>query len=331
MFATPTRRAFTGSLALALAMGVSLAAGAAERWDLPAAYPESNYHTEGLNHFADLVREKTGGAIDIVVHANGSLFRGDEIKRAVQTGQVPIGERLISALGNENPIFELDAVPFLATDFDQAMKLYLASKPVLDEILAAQSLKMLYAVAWPPQGIYAKKELNSGADMRGVKFRAYNAATARLADLLGAVPTQIEAAEISQAFATGVAESMISSGATGYDMKLWEHTSHWYDVQAWLPKNFIIVNLQAWNALDETTRAAILEAAAEAEAWGWAKARELSDWYKDQLAENGMTIAPPGPQLKADFEVIGATMTEEWLAKTGAQGQAIVDAYRSML
>lgn len=325
------------SLAASLALGTTLAAGfggapadAAERWDLPAAYPEGNYHTEVLNQFADLVREKTGGEIDIVVHANGSLFRGDEIKRAVQTGQVQIGERLISALGNEDAIYEVDAVPFLATDYEQAAKLHEASLPVLEEILESQNLKFLYAVPWPPQGLYVNKPLESVADMQGVRFRAYNAATARLADLTGAVPTQIEAAELTQAFATGVAESMISSGATGYDTKLWEHTSHWYDVQAWLPKNMIIVNRQAWDGLDEATRQAILDAAAEAEAAGWARARELADWYKDQLAENGMEVLPPGDTLRAELEEIGVTMTEEWLERAGEPGQRIVDAYRAM-
>src|SRR3546814_277466 len=204
----------------------------------------------------------------------GSLFSGGEIYRAVRTGQAPIGERLISALGNEDPLFEIDALPFLATSFDDAWKLYQASKPELEETLDAAGLKLLYTVAWPPQGLYAKKEINSTADMEGVKFRAYNAATEQLAQLMGAVPTKIEAAELTQAFATGVADSMISSGSTGYDSKIWDHVKDWYDVHACLPKNMVGVHKAAWEGLDETLQKVVLEAAANAEKIGRAAGRE---------------------------------------------------------
>jgi TRAP-type C4-dicarboxylate transport system substrate-binding protein len=315
--------------AAAIGLGTG-AAAAAERWDMPVAYPASNYHTENAVAFAEEVAEKTGGELEIIVHPGGSLFKGDEIKRAVQTGQVPIGERLISALGNEHPLFEVDALPFLATSFEESRKLHEASQPVLEEILEEQGLMLLYAVPWPPQGLYVKQPLERGSDMQGVKFRAYNAATARLAELMGAVPTQIEEAELTQAFATGVAESMVSSGATGYDRKLWEHTDYWYDVQAWLPKNMVIVNRDAFEALDPEVQEAVREAAANAEERGWAKAQELADWYKEQLADNGMTVQAPGEELAADLQEIGAQMTEEWLQRAGDLGTRVIEAYEAM-
>ncbi|HET8725866.1 MAG TPA: TRAP transporter substrate-binding protein [Alphaproteobacteria bacterium] len=303
---------------------------AAENWDLPAAYPANNYHTETLQSFADMVAEKTDGEITITVHPNGSLYKGEEIKRAVQTGQAQIGERLISALSNEDPLFGLDAVPFLASDFESARKLYEASRPAFEELLASQNLHLLYTVVWPPQGLYTQKPIETAADMQGVKFRAYNPATARLSELTGAVPTQIEAAEVPQAFATGTVESMISSGATGYDSKLWEHAAYFYDVQAWLPKNMIFVNLDVWEDLGDEQRQAIEEAAAAAEEAGWARAEELAQWYKDELAANGMTVAAPSEQFKAELQEIGATMTEEWLANAGETGKEVVEKYRSM-
>lgn len=321
--------AAAAALALTVAAPAAAPASAAERWDLPAAYPASNYHSETLVAFADLVAEKTGGALEIVVHPGGSLYRGDEIKRAVQTGQAQIGERLISALSNEDPLFGVDAIPFLASDFEAARLLHEASKPALEALLDSQNLLLLYAVPWPPQGLYSKQEIARAADMSGVKFRAYNPLTARLSELMGMVATQIEAAEVPQAFATGTVESMISSGSTGYDSKLWEHVAHFYDVQAWLPKNMVIVNKQAWQGLDEATRAAVLEAAAEAEAIGWARAQELDDWYKEQLAANGMAVHEPSAELKADLEAIGATMTEEWLEQAGDTGRGVIEAYRA--
>jgi len=319
-----------GIVAALAGLGVGALPASAETWDMPVAYPASNYHTENAVAFAEEVAEKTGGELEITVHPGGSLFKGDEIKRAVQTGQVQIGERLISALANENPLFGIDALPFLATSFEDSKKLYAASKPTLEETLAEQNMKLLYAVAWPPQGLYTNKPIEQASDMQGVKFRAYNAATARVAELMGAVPTQIEEAELTQAFATGVAESMISSGATGYDRKLWEHTDYWYDAQAWLPKNMVIVNADAFESLPEDQQQALLEAAENAEARGWAKAEELAEWYKEQLAAEGMTVQPPGEQLKADFEAIGQQMTEEWLAQAGDTGQQVIDAYKDM-
>jgi TRAP-type C4-dicarboxylate transport system substrate-binding protein len=312
------------ALALLLPGSVALA----ETWDMPMAYPDSNYHTQNGKAFAACVGEATGGRIEIVVHGNGSLFKGNDIKRAVQTGQAPIGERLLSAHANESQVFAFDAVPFLATSFEASNKLWQAAQPTLTAILDQQNLVLLYSVPWPPQGIYAKKALNSAADMKGVKFRAYNAATARLAELMGAQPVQIEAAELSQALATGVAESFVSSGATGVDSKVWEQLTNFYDVQAWLPRNSVFVNKQAWEGLDEATRAAFRDCADKTAAAATAEARALTSQYLETLAANGMTVEAPSPQLRADLEAIGVTMTEEWLKEAGEPGKAIVDAYR---
>jgi TRAP-type C4-dicarboxylate transport system substrate-binding protein len=297
---------------------------------MPMAYSDSNFHTQNGKLFADAVTKATGGELTIVVHGGGSLFKGGEIKRAVQTGQAPIGERLMSALANENPMFGIDAVPFLATDFAAAKKLYTASRPTIEGILDKQGLKLLYAVPWPPQGLYANKELNSVADMKGLKFRAYNPATARLAELTGAVPTQIEAAELSQALATGVANSFISSGATGVDRKVWEHLSHFYNVQAWLPKNMVIVNKKAWGSISHKSQDAVLKAAADAEAAGWAMSAKLAGGYLKTLAKNGMKVQPANASFKAELEKIGATMTSEWQAKAGAEGASVVNAFQGM-
>ena len=319
-------------VALAGAATIALTAGsaAAERWDMPMAYPDSNFHTENAKEFAACVGEATGGALEIVVHGGGSLFGGADIKRAVQTGQALIGERLLSAHANEEPLFGIDSIPFLASSYEDSKKLWDATRPALEQLLDSQNMVLLYGVPWPPQGLYTKKELNAADDLAGVKFRAYNAATARMAELTGAVPVQIEAAELSQALATGVAESFISSGATGYDSKVWEQLTHWYEVNAWLPYNHILVNKQGWEGLDDATRQALRDCGDEAEARGTARSEELNDWYKEQLMANGMTVVPAGDQLRADLEAIGATMTEEWLATAGETGAAVIDTYRSM-
>ncbi len=303
---------------------------AAERWDMPMAYADSNYHTQNGKRFAECVKIGTGGALEIVVHGGGSLFKGNEIKRAVQTGQAPIGERLLSAHQNENAVFGYDSVPFLATSYEDSKKLWKAARPVVEKVLEEQNLVLLYSVPWPPQGIYTKKPLSSAADMEGVKFRAYNAATARLAELMGAQPVQIEAAELSQALATGVAESFISSGSTGYDRKVWEHLEYFYDVQAWLPRNYVFVNKQAWESVDDATRNVLEACGYMAEISGTLESELLAGWYLTQLAANGMKVQAPGEQLAADFKKIGEQMAAEWLEAAGEAGKQIIDTYRSM-
>ncbi|SET01818.1 TRAP transporter substrate-binding protein [Oceanicella actignis] len=302
-------------------------AAAAETWDMPMAYADGNYHTQNGKLFAQAVGLCTGGDLKITVHGGGSLFKGNEIKRAVQTGQAQIGERLLSAHQNENPLFGVDSVPFLATSFEASDKLWNVALPRIEAALEAQNLVYLYSVPWPPQGLYVNKPVESLADLKGLKFRAYNAATARLAELAGMVPVQIEAAELSQALATGVAEAFISSGSTGYDRKVWEHLSHFYDAQAWLPRNTVFVNKDAWDGLSEHNRNCLRSAAMMARVAGTTRARELSGWYLQQLAANGMKVQAPGPQLAADLEKIGKTMAAEWAEAAGADGKAILEAF----
>ena len=298
------------------------------KWDLPAAYPTSNFHTENLIQFAQDVEKATAGKLKITVHANASLFKANEIKRAVQGGQAQIGEVLLVNFENENPIYGMDGLPFLATSYAESKKLADAQKPALDKLLGAQGMMLLYTVPWPPQGIYVKKEIASVADMRGLKWRAYSPATGKIAELIGAQPVTIQAAELSQALATGVVESYMSSGSTGYDSKTYESIKYWYDTQAWLPKNAVLVNKAAFDALDKPTQAAVLKAAADAQERGNKISEEKNDWYKKALADKGMKIMKPSPKLMTDMRQVGTIMLADWEKKAGADGQALISAYR---
>ncbi|MGH8683040.1 MAG: TRAP transporter substrate-binding protein [Burkholderiales bacterium] len=322
-----TTRHLLAIAALAVAFG---SVQAQTKWDLPTAYPAGNFHTENIQQFADEVDKATGGKLKIVVHANASLFKAPEIKRAVQGGQAQVGEILLVNYANEDPLFELDGLPFLATSYADALKLYKASRKAVENRLAKQGMMLLFTVPWPPQGIYSKKPLATMADMKGLKFRSYSPATARIAELVGAQPITIQAAEIPQALATGVMESMISSGATGYDSKIFEHVKNFYDTQAWLPKNAVIAGKKAFDALDKASRDALLKAAAAAEPRGWKVSEEKTTWYLEQLRKNGMSVAKPSADLTTGFKKVGDQMLAEWLKKSGADGKAVVDAFKRM-
>lgn len=307
-----------------LATGVSLAQ---TKWDLPAAYPASNFHTENLSQFAADVDKASGGKLKITVHANASLFKANEIKRAVQGGQAQIGEILLVNFENENAIYGADGLPFVASSYASAHKLAEAQKPALEKLLGTQGMKLLYTVAWPPQGIYVNKEITAVADMKGLKWRAYSPATSKIAELVGAQPVTVQAAELSQAMATGVVNSYMSSGSTGYDTKTYESIKYWYDVQAWLPKNAVIVNKKSFDALDAATQAAVLKAAADAEVRGWKISEEKNEFYKKALAEKGMKIMTPSPKLVADLRQVGGIMKADWIKRAGPEGEAMLSAF----
>jgi len=315
----------------AVVLGIASSAALAQtKWDLPAAYPASNFHTENLMKFVADVDKATGGKLKITVHANASLFKAPEIKRAVQTNQAQIGEILVSNFSNENPLYGIDVLPFLATSYDAARKLDRAARPALDKLLATQGMKLLYTVAWPPQGLYSTKPLQAASDLKGMKFRSYNAATAKIAEMFGAQPVTIQAAELSQAMASGGVEAFITSGSTGYDTKAYEHIKYFYDTQAWLPKNAVIVNQAAFDKLDKPVQEALLKAAADAETRGWKLSEEKTAWYLDQLKKNGMQVLPPTPKMIGEFEKVGDALVADWIRQAGPDGKAILDAYRKM-
>jgi len=297
-------------------------------WNMPVPYGDKNFHT--LNHvaFAEDLQKRTGGSVTVKVHPSGSLFKHPDIKNAVRSGQVPIGEFLLSRLSNEDPIFALDSIPFLADSYEDAEKLWSVARPSVERLLDKQGLKVLYAVPWPPQGLYANKPVPVASEMAGLKFRAYNSATERLAQLLKAVPTQVEVADLSQAFSTGRVDAMVTSPSTGYNSKAWDYLSHYYDVQAWLPKNIVVMNKAVFEGLDKDTQASVLTAAKEAEARGWSASRKETKTKTEGLAANGIHVSKPSEGLKSALVGVGQTMVDEWLSKTGSAGKDIIEEYQ---
>lgn len=317
------------SLVFALtAIGLATAASAQTKWDLPSGYGSNTFQTKNLEQFAADVRTATGGKVEITVHSGASLFKQPEIKRAIQTGMAPAGEFIISGLANENPLFGADSIPFLATSYADAKRLYEATKPVQAKVLASQGIKMLFSVPWPGQSLYSVKPINTADDFKGTKMRAYNPATTKIAQMLGASPVTIQLPELGQALATGAASNFLTSSASGADGKLYEQVKYFYPVNAWLPRNVTAVNQKSFDALDKATQDAVMKAAADAEARGWKASEKVDEDSIAILKANGVTIAQPSESVKAALQKIGDTMTEEWLASAGADGKAIIDAYR---
>jgi len=312
-------------------MGAFLLVGtsyAETKWDMPTPYGDGVHHTKNVRQFADDLNKQTDGELKIVVHSGASLIKHPEIHRAVRTGQVPIGEMFMGLLGNDNPIFKADNIPFLASDFTSAKRLWDATRPSIEKALEKDGLKLLYAVPWPPQGFYTKKPISSAADLAGLKMRAYSPTTSRLAILLKATPTTVQTPEIPQAFSTGIIDAMVTSPSTGVSSQSWDYVTDYTDTQAWIPKNMVIVNMRAFKRLDAEIQQAVIKAAASAETRGWEMAQAETATKTATLAENGIKVANPSKQLKTDLMAIGKTMGDEWAKEAGALGMEILTAYQ---
>jgi TRAP-type C4-dicarboxylate transport system substrate-binding protein len=310
------------------ALAVTATVSAQTKWDLPTGYSANSFQTQNVQQFANEVDQLTAGKLKITLHPGGSLYKANEIKRAVQTGQVQAAEFILSGAANENPLFGVDSIPFLATSYADAKRLYVAAKPAQDKLLAAQGVKVLFTVPWPGQSLYSLKPISTPADFAGTKMRAYNPATTRIAQLLKAQPVTIQLAELGQALATGGVQNFLTSSASGVESKLHEQVKYFYPVSAWLPRNATVVSQKAFDALDKPMQDALLKAAAAAEQRGWATSEKLDGEYMKELAAKGMTISAPSDSVKKELAVIGETMTAEWLKTAGAEGQAVIDAYR---
>ncbi|MEK7438352.1 MAG: TRAP transporter substrate-binding protein [Pseudomonadota bacterium] len=314
------------TLFAALVAGFAFGAAQAQtKWDMPTPYPDGNFHTKNVVQFAADVKAASGGKLEIVVHSNASLIKHPEIKRAVQTGQVNIGQILISNFSNENSIFAFDSTPFLAPNYAQAKKLLRVARPYVEKRLDAQGIKVLFAVPWPPQGIYTKKPFNSVSDLKGVKFRTYSPDTSQFAKLMGAIPTTVQVPEIPQAFLTGLVDAMITSGATGVDTQAWDYLKYYTDVEAFLPFNFVLVNKAAFAKLDPALQKQIISIAAKAEEQGWAASSESNEGFKKTMASKGIIVQKPNAKLAAELNAIGKTMAQEWMKRTGPDAQAILN------
>jgi len=317
------KRIFVAAAAL-----TAFSAHAQTKWDMPTPYSDGEFHTRNVKSFAEDVKKNTGGALDITVHANGSLIKHPDILRAVSTGQVNVAEFLLGQFGNEDPVFAADNVPFVAPGYDNAFKFYQAQKPVLEKKLDGRGMKLLYAVAWPGQGIYTKDPVKSAGDFKGLKMRTYSPLTSRLAELLGMAPVQAQVPDIPQLFATGAMQTMVTSSATGTASKAWEFVKNYYKTNAWNPKNVVVVNQRAFARLPKNQQDGLLKAAAAAEPRGWEMSKQREKDADELLAKNGVTVAEPSAELKGALAKIGEQMAAEWEKSAGAEGQEILKRYR---
>jgi len=324
-----SKRTLAAVAGMVVGLGMSVGSAFGVTWDMPTPYPDKTFHTQNIATFADDVNKATDGALAIKIHSAGSLYKHPEIKNAVRGGQVPIGEFFLSLLANEHQAFGIDSQPFVATNYDEAKKLWEAQKPVITKLLDKQGLMPLFSVPWPPQGLYTKKAINTVEDLKGIKFRTYNPTLELFANKIGAAPTQVEGPDIPQACATGRVEAMITSPSTGANSKAWDYVTYYTDIQAWVPKNIVVVNKKAFRKLDPAVQEAVLTAAKAAETRGWEMSMKETSEKTAILKDNGITVVTPSAELMKGLKAIGSEMLVDWKKKAGAEGEMILKAYQA--
>lgn len=300
------------------------------KWDMHVAWPPGNFHTKGVVMFANLVSQKTNGDLEIVVHPGGALgFKGQEVLGAVRSGTLPIAELLMGNARGDDPIFGLTSVPLLVKNYDEAWKLYQIAKPYYEKALARNNAMLLYAVPWPPSGIYTKRMLKSTADFKGLKIRTYDANSAEFVTLLGGQGIAIPFSELYTALSTGLVNGVLTSTQTGVDAKLWEVTNYFHRINYAFPLNMVFVNKQAFDRLPAEEQQAILDAAAEVEAFQW-KASQKADLVSEiALKNHGMTIVKDiSPELQSAMEAAAKKILDKWAAEAGPAAKEVLDAFQ---
>jgi TRAP-type C4-dicarboxylate transport system substrate-binding protein len=316
------------SLSLALLVGVAAPGAAADKWTMASGYPDGNYHTQNIKQFLEDAQKASAGKLEVTLHSNQSLFKLPEIKRAVQSAQVQVGELLLVQYGNEDPVYDVSSIPFLADTYPKARKLWEITRPIVAERLAKQGIRLLYGVPWPPQAFYTKVPVGSVADFKGMKMRTYNVQTARMAELMGAVPATVAFSEVPQAFATGLVAAMFTSAQTGIDTQAWDFSRYFVNVGGNHSMNVVIANEAAFKRLSADVQAAMLDAARKAEERGWKMSEEVTVKQVQVLKDKGMTVAEASPEFRGQLEKIGAALTEDWVKRAGEVGQTVVRKFR---
>lgn len=321
------RKTYLNLMAAAATASLSLSVAAQTTWNMATPYSEAEFHTKNIQQFVADVNKLSGGDLTIKVHSAQSLFKHPEIPRAVRGGQVEIGETLMANLSNQSPIFQVDSIPFLATSYGQALKLWQGQRPFVEKYLQDQGMRLLYAVPWPGQGFYTKKEIKKIADMEGVKFRTYNSTTEKMAALMKAVPTTVEAVEIPQAFSAGIVDAMVTSAATGVRTEAWTFANYYYDMQAWMPKNMIYVNERAFKRLSPKAQQALINAGKEAETRGWKMSEQVLGDTTNTIKQK-MQYRQASPELTKALGQIGDVMSVTWAEAVGPNAEKILAPLR---
>jgi TRAP-type transport system periplasmic protein len=312
---------------LLVALAAASVAHAQTRWQLATGYRAESFHTQNIAQFAAEVEQATAGALRIDVRPDNTLFKLADIRQAVQEGRVEAGESILTSMVDEIPIAGADAIPFVVGSYADARRLWQLQRPLIDKHFAARGLRPLYAVPWPPQGLFTGSPVRSAADFKGTRMRTYNQSTRRIAQMLGATPVDVPMVEVNRALARREMDNMITSAVTGVENRVWGQIGFYYGINAWFPKNIVFVNARAFDALPAAARAAVVQAATRAEARGWALSEAVASDSTRELQRQGMQVERAPAAFEAELRRLGEKFSREWVQSVGNEANVIFVPY----
>lgn len=308
---TALRPAFAGVASLAAGMALATAAPAQIAWDLANEYPPNSIHAQTAEVFIEALQEATDGAIAITPHHGAALgFRSTDHFDAVGDGAIPIASSFGGVWSGIDPVFLISSLPFLAASIEDNWALYQASRPYYEEAFDAANQVFLLASPWPPSGLWGNKPLDSLEAMSGVRIRTFDTNGTVTLRNAGAAPIQVSWADVVPQLSTGAIDGVLTSADGGAASQLWEHQTHFTEVNYAMPLQFLHMNRDEYDMLSDAQREAVHEAARVAEQYGW-------DLLAERVVENYETMQSYGM-------VIVDGVAEEFLA---ALGEAAAEAH----
>lgn len=294
---------------------------------MSVVWPEGNFHTQNALAFAEAVKEATEGEVVITVHSGGALgIKGPEGMAAVRDGLVPIADILLNQQVGEAPILGIETLPYLAPTMPDLALLHKFYRPKLEEVAESMNQKLLYLVPWPGQAVFAPNPINSLDDIKGLTIRVVDANGSSFFEALGATPVQMPWGEVVPSLAAGTIKGVTTSSSSGVDGAFWEFTKHMSTFNWQASSNAVMVNLDAWNALEPETRAAIEATAARMEGQFWLNSKAEDAKKLAILQEHGIEITQPSPELRAALLEKAKPLWDDFKARV-PDAAPYVDAY----
>ncbi len=318
-------------LIIALFSLTAVQATRAEKLQLAILWPTSNFSTQGVIQFADLVKERTGNRVVIEVHAGGSLgFKGPEMLQVLKDGLAPMGEMLLGYVAGTEPLMDLSTMPFLVADYGEAHLLGTVSRPYMEKVFKKWNQKLLYWQFWPGAGLYSKKPIASMDDLKGLRIRTFNNVSTQWVKNAGAKPVSMPWGDVYMAMSTGAIDALLTSSVSGADGKFWEVMSNFTNFGFTFGYSAVTVNLKTWNKLSDKDKLILMETAREME-----EKQEMKSILSDKLSmakliKNRIKVSYISSDFQKQCADLAKPIWADWIKKVGPDGQKMMDEFNAL-
>ena len=291
-------------------------------WSMPVAAPPGGVAESSVRAFAAQVAADTGGGLTLAVTQAADAAR---VPGALGGGRAAAGAFPLAALEAAEPVLAMDRVPYLASNYVDAAKLWKVLRPAVERKLAARGLLLLYAVPGPPPAPLSLRPMLTLEAWRGMRLLADEPGLDALAPVVGLQAVRAPGAR--EAFAGGNADAAFRAADAAAGDRAWEYAAHYLDARAWFPKTLVVAARSAFDGLAPAARDALRAAAAAAEQAAWQASERAADAGVQRLRDYGIKAVTPPVKLLIRLEAVGRELLFRWSESAGEEGAQIVERY----